>query len=399
MKYVFLILIFTFSSWSWSQNGSNNHSRLLWEITGNGLKKPSYLFGTIHLNNSELFQFQDSLYTVFKNVEIFSPEINIYDLFDAYTQPLNQHLLIDNSGKIYQSEKFIHSISYQKAMAWPQFLDAYLNQIAINSGKQIIALESVDEQRDIMNGITYYTTNYTNISDRDLIKSYQSGDILKIAQITHDALIGSNGFKEIIVNRNLKMVDKIDSLAHLGSTFIAVGAAHLGGNIGLVYLLQKKGYNLRVISSQTSATIQTDKAFFKNQHTSLFRDTTLGFQMKFGLYPFKKELDNGYLLESYELGQGNYYALEVQQVDSNDKVEYFLDENFYQPSNATLTKQTVYQKNTAYQGIIEIQGMGLAYRRIFIKDGYLFKITCSGNLPFLNSNRPNDFMNGMVFFD
>ena len=35
---------------------------LLWEITGNGLKKPSYLFGTMHVSSKMVFHLSDSFY-------------------------------------------------------------------------------------------------------------------------------------------------------------------------------------------------------------------------------------------------------------------------------------------------------------------------------------------------
>src|SRR5688572_31688546 len=35
---------------------------VLWRISGKGLSKPSYLFGTMHLNDQRLFNFGDSVY-------------------------------------------------------------------------------------------------------------------------------------------------------------------------------------------------------------------------------------------------------------------------------------------------------------------------------------------------
>lgn len=35
---------------------------LLWRISGKGLKEPSYLYGTMHISNKEVFRFGDSVY-------------------------------------------------------------------------------------------------------------------------------------------------------------------------------------------------------------------------------------------------------------------------------------------------------------------------------------------------
>jgi uncharacterized protein YbaP (TraB family) len=43
------------------------------------------------------------------------------------------------------------------------------------------------------------------------------------------------------------MADRIDLLMKKQSIFIAVGAAHLGGEEGLVNLLKRKGYTLKEI--------------------------------------------------------------------------------------------------------------------------------------------------------
>jgi uncharacterized protein YbaP (TraB family) len=55
----------------------------LWRISGNGLQKPSYLYGTIHLQDKRLFQFSDSLYQALEKVEGFALEIDFTELMDS----------------------------------------------------------------------------------------------------------------------------------------------------------------------------------------------------------------------------------------------------------------------------------------------------------------------------
>lgn len=398
MRYFLLFLIALSGRNLFSQSVKQGESQLFWKITGKNLKTPSYLFGTIHLNNPELFNFPDSLYIAFQQTKYFTPEVNIYDLFGINFGKLNNNLLINNSGRIYTPTRYINTTSYGSALGWPQFVDAYLNQIAENSGKKVIPLETVDEQKNAINSIVYYDYTHPTLSDSDLIDSYLKGDILKISQITHDNLTGSNGYKEIIINRNLKMVDKIDSILKIGSTFVAVGAAHLGGSLGLVSLLEKKGYTLSVVSSTYTNTKSEAKRYFKSNHSYEYVDSVLNFEMKFGFKPSITINDSTTTLQSRDLGQGNYYELEIEKVPENAKTSYYLDENFYQPQNAKLHTLLIYKTIQAYQGIIDISEIGLCYRRIFIKDGYLYKLTCSGDLPFLISNRPEEFLNRLVFF-
>ena len=49
---------------------------LLWKISGNGLHKPSYLYGTMHLTDERLFNLGDSLYKAIENSEGFAIEVS-----------------------------------------------------------------------------------------------------------------------------------------------------------------------------------------------------------------------------------------------------------------------------------------------------------------------------------
>ena len=51
-------------------------STLLWKIEGNGLSKPSYLYGTIHLTDERVFNLGDSLYKAIENSDGFAIEVD-----------------------------------------------------------------------------------------------------------------------------------------------------------------------------------------------------------------------------------------------------------------------------------------------------------------------------------
>src|ERR1700712_5953075 len=68
-----LILTALFSS---AQKNNSSYPSLLWEITGNGLIKPSYLFGTMHVSNKMVFHLSDSFYNAIKNTDAVALELN-----------------------------------------------------------------------------------------------------------------------------------------------------------------------------------------------------------------------------------------------------------------------------------------------------------------------------------
>src|SRR5687767_1480532 len=49
---------------------------LFWEITGNGLKKPSYLFGTMHVSSKMVFNLSDSFYSAIRSADVVALETN-----------------------------------------------------------------------------------------------------------------------------------------------------------------------------------------------------------------------------------------------------------------------------------------------------------------------------------
>ena len=51
-------------------------STTLWRITGNGLQKPSYLFGTMHLTDERIFNIGDSVYNAIEKTDGFATEID-----------------------------------------------------------------------------------------------------------------------------------------------------------------------------------------------------------------------------------------------------------------------------------------------------------------------------------
>jgi len=59
---------------------------LLWEITGKGLQKPSYLFGTMHVSDKLAFHLGDSFYTAIKGVDVVALETNPENWQDDFSK-------------------------------------------------------------------------------------------------------------------------------------------------------------------------------------------------------------------------------------------------------------------------------------------------------------------------
>ncbi len=69
----FLFIIVGFYA---SAQGNKKYQGLLWEISGNGLKKPSYVYGTMHVSSKVAFHLDDSFFMAIENVDAVALEIN-----------------------------------------------------------------------------------------------------------------------------------------------------------------------------------------------------------------------------------------------------------------------------------------------------------------------------------
>src|SRR5437773_9458658 len=64
------------------EKSKNDFKTLLWQISGNGLEKPSYLFGTIHMLCSDDAILSDSLINIIRNSEQVYFEVDMDNLFE-----------------------------------------------------------------------------------------------------------------------------------------------------------------------------------------------------------------------------------------------------------------------------------------------------------------------------
>src|SRR6187549_3562654 len=88
------------------------NNTLLWEITGNGLKKPSYIFGTMHLSSKLVFNLPDSFYYAIKNVETVALELNP-DVWQGQMVKLDQLQLNYRNFTQAPSSDYLNETSFQ----------------------------------------------------------------------------------------------------------------------------------------------------------------------------------------------------------------------------------------------------------------------------------------------
>ncbi len=267
---------------------TNKYPSLFWEITGNGLTKPSYLFGTMHVSNKMVFHLSDSFYHAMKNVDAVALELNpdvwqgqmvrldrVKQNYANYVRPPDEDYLTESSFRIdkYDEElklamgtepTVVNSLLYRSYKAKEDFeedtfLDLYIFQTGKKLGKRSAGVEDFYETEKIV--LEAYadmatekkkkTIDTDGESLRDITKKIQDAyrrgdlDLMDSLDIMTDR---SDAFREkFLYKRNEIQAGSIDTIIKTSSLFVGVGAAHLPGPRGVIELLRKKGYHLRPV--------------------------------------------------------------------------------------------------------------------------------------------------------
>ncbi|MDX1955423.1 MAG: TraB/GumN family protein [Chitinophagaceae bacterium] len=274
-----IITLFWLTSSSIQSNAQQEKwpSTFLWKISGNGLKKDSWLYGTIHLQDKRLFNFGDSLYHAIERAEGLAIEINLQEFLDSMIYRMiikeedeeeeavkEEAPLTDAEEKALQArtresikarrQKLVNQLKYGEM---PTIMDAYLYGIAQRSQKWLGAVEDVTDQLGMLDEFGGGLKEKELLaSDKELkftlekmIAIYLARDLQGIANLYMPNL--ATELKDtMMVKRNHKMASSMDSLSGVRSMFFAVGAAHLPGSQGVINLLRKKGYSVTPVFSK-----------------------------------------------------------------------------------------------------------------------------------------------------
>src|SRR5579883_2377424 len=78
-----------------SFTASAQYHSLCWQISGNGLKHPSYLYGTMHVSDKRVFNFSDKVNTAFDGAKAYAMELDPQKAMSLST--LSKMMMTDGS--------------------------------------------------------------------------------------------------------------------------------------------------------------------------------------------------------------------------------------------------------------------------------------------------------------
>ncbi|MCA0133108.1 TraB/GumN family protein [Winogradskyella alexanderae] len=264
-----------------SLNAQKLENSTLWKIEGNGLDKPSYLFGTIHITcdatlENDVLNALDRTTQIVLELDMDDPELQVgmmkgmymkdgktlKDLVSEEEYQSIDSLFIKNLGssvKMMQNVKpfFLMSMLYPKYLDCPmQSFELQLMKIAEEQNEEIFGLETIEDQIQVFEEIPYEAQVkdlvrtakdnlvYDKANFAKLLEVYKNEDITAMQDMMNDEnYTGVAEYQNILLdNRNSNWIPKIKAFAEDQATFFGVGAGHLAGEKGVISLLKEEGY-------------------------------------------------------------------------------------------------------------------------------------------------------------
>lgn len=279
-KYFFYLLVFPILLCVFCKSiCSGQETPFCWKVLSKESKTPSYIFGTIHhLGYKPIFNNKQLLSLILESKFIVL-EIDTIEVKKKYFPTKTSSTGIDNL--ISAADYHTVSIAYLKYTGKDLKADKYQKPTAISSairnGKESLephitqmeaAFYTICKDKNIpIKGLethAFRDSIFSSFSPEEEAKMmmheinqllggkiadeykacFEKNDLNCVCAINDMAHYAQAGDSTIVLKRNLFWINSIQNYIHEGNAFIAVGAAHLCGDYGILALLRKAGYTI-----------------------------------------------------------------------------------------------------------------------------------------------------------
>lgn len=276
---------------------SPDDNTLLWRISGKGLQKPSYLYGTIHMLCADDAMLSNSLKNVIKKADEVYFEVDLDNLADMLAVMTKMKMRGDTTLKDLLSEQEYDRVreyfetkgsilpfsmlqTFKPILALSTLqegsmecdrtamMEQVIMQEAKKNSKRIKGMETMAYQAGVLDSIPYklqaqqlvsYIDNINQNKSEDkemeeMMSAYKSQDLKKLEALMMKTDAGIGNFTDVLLyNRNRNWVEKLKRLMPEKSLLVAVGAGHLPGEKGVINLLRQAGYTVTPIVNQITS--------------------------------------------------------------------------------------------------------------------------------------------------
>jgi len=269
-----------------SESASRYTKGLLWKIESPGATA-NYLFGTIHSDDARVIALPE---VVARSLDasgrfvmeaivdgealVRMAEVMFFNDERTLEQVIGNKLYMESMKAL--TARGIPTLGVEKQKPWAvmmalsmpppktgEYLDLVLQARATQQNKPVSGLETIAEQLAVFDGLplpdqvalledTVRAQANLDKEFEELHKAYLARDLAAIAAIGEknkpgDELLYNEVMDRLLVKRNLRMTERMAPILKQGGAFIAVGAAHLPGETGLLYRLEKAGYRVTAV--------------------------------------------------------------------------------------------------------------------------------------------------------
>jgi uncharacterized protein len=264
---------------------NKDENTLFWQVSGKGLKAPSYVYGTFHMLCPEDIVFSDAVKAALKFSQELYLELPMDDakgmlaamdkmmmkdgkqLKDFYTPEeydrLKKFFKDSLQSSLGMMERMIPAMAGM--MVYPKMLgckisggtETGLSKLVKPDKKPIKGLETFEFQLSLFAGMSYeqqakellkMADNFAQSkkSTDSLVRVYKAQQLTGMDKGLENAEFGmAENLEDFLYKRNEDWANRLPALMKSKSLFIAVGTAHLVGERGLINLLRKAGYTVK----------------------------------------------------------------------------------------------------------------------------------------------------------
>jgi uncharacterized protein YbaP (TraB family) len=259
---------------------------VLWRIEGNGIKQTSYLFGTIHLMCPDQIKVDTVIKKCFGSTKELFLEIDMDDpqMMSKMMQNMSmtdgstlENLLsktdYDSMGNIFKEKAGMPMSLMGKAKPMllmsalfpsllgcaPEGWEKVFQDMAKARNIPLKGLETIEYQMQVFDSVPYkvqatmlkdfmFNLDSSKKSFEEMLGLYLAKDINGL----HDMVMKDENYRGyealLLDNRNKNWIPIISGQILQKPTFFAFGAAHLGGDNGVISLLRKKGFTVTAMN-------------------------------------------------------------------------------------------------------------------------------------------------------
>lgn len=258
---------------------------LLWKIEGKDLTQPSYLYGTIHIMCPDDITISMKLKDAFNSTQQLYLELDLDNPSTMARMMMGMMMTDGSSLKTLLAQKDYDSVSaiFQSttrlslnmlnrakpillmSMIYPSLLgctpegwEQAFMKMAKEKEMDILGLEDVTDQISVLDSIPYqvqanmflktmYNLDSARMSFNKMVEIYKKQDIEEMIRMTSADEDYGDYEQVMLVKRNRNWIPVMERAMEKNPSFFAVGAAHLGGEHGVIRLLRDAGYTVTAV--------------------------------------------------------------------------------------------------------------------------------------------------------